>query len=132
MTTICLNMIVKNESHIIKKTLINIVKYVKLDYWIICDTGSSDKTIEIIEQFFEELSIPGEMHKHEWKDFSHNRNLSLELAYNKSDYLFIFDADDEIHGTFKLPTEFKYDSYMVIFGGGYSYKRTALINNRKK
>ena len=132
MTTICLNMIVKNESHIIKKTLINIVKYIKLDYWIICDTGSSDKTIEIIEQFFEELSIPGEMHKHEWKDFSHNRNLSLGLAYNKSDYLFIFDADDEIHGTFKLPTEFKYDSYMVIFGGGYSYKRTALINNRKK
>ena len=132
MTTICLNMIVKNESHIIRKTLVNIVKYVKIDYWVICDTGSSDNTIEIIESFFEDLNIPGEIHKHVWKDFSHNRNLSLELAYNKSDYLFIFDADDEIHGSFKLPSEFKYDSYMVIFGGGYTYKRTSLINNRKK
>lgn len=132
MTTICLNMIVKNESHIIKKTLINIINCVKIDYWVICDTGSSDNTIEIIEEFFEELNIPGEIHKHVWKDFSHNRNLSLKQAYNKSDYLFIFDADDEIHGNFKLPTEFKYDNYMVIFGGGYSYRRTAIINNRKK
>ena len=132
MTTICLNMIVKNESHIIRKTLVNIVKYVKIDYWVICDTGSSDNTIEIIEGFFEELNIPGQIHKHKWKDFSHNRNLSLELAYNKSDYLFIFDADDEIHGSFKLPSELKYDSYMVIFGGGYTYKRTSIINNRKK
>ena len=132
MTTICLNMIVKNESHIIRKTLVNIVKYVKIDYWVICDTGSSDNTIEIIEGFFEELNIPGEIHKHVWKDFSHNRNLSLELAYNKSDYLFIFDADDEIHGSFKLPSKLKYDSYMVIFGGGYTYKRISLINNRKK
>ena len=52
MATICLNMIVKNESHIIKKTLTNIVKYVRLDYWVICDTGSTDKTISIITDFF--------------------------------------------------------------------------------
>ena len=132
MATICLNMIVKNESHIIKKTLTNIVKYVRLDYWVICDTGSTDKTISIITDFFNELNIPGEIHNHEWKDFAHNRNRSLELAYGKSDYLFIFDADDEIHGSFKIPTSLTKDSYMVMFGGGYSYKRTALINNHKK
>ena len=32
MPSICLNMIVKNESHIIKKTLINIIKYVKIKF----------------------------------------------------------------------------------------------------
>ena len=40
--TICLNMIVKNESKIIRETLVNICKYIKLDYWVISDTGSSD------------------------------------------------------------------------------------------
>ena len=50
--TICLNMIVKNESHIIEETLKNICQYVPLDYWVISDTGSSDNTKEIIENFF--------------------------------------------------------------------------------
>jgi GR25 family glycosyltransferase involved in LPS biosynthesis/tetratricopeptide (TPR) repeat protein len=132
MKTVCLNMIVKDESHIIGRTLINIIKYVKIDYWVICDTGSSDNTIEIIQDFFKCLNIPGEIHRHKWTDFSHNRNLSLEAAFGKTDYLFIFDADDEIHGSFKLPNDLTKDSYMVLFGGGYSYKRTSIINNRKK
>ena len=132
MKTVCLNMIVKDESHIIGKTLINIIKYVKIDYWVICDTGSSDNTIEIIQDFFKCLNIPGEIHRHTWRDFSHNRNLSLEAAFNKTDYLFIFDADDEIHGSFKLPNDLTDDGYMILFGGGFTYKRTAIINNRKK
>jgi len=52
MTTICLNMIVKNESHVIEDTLQNIINYIKLDYWVISDTGSSDNTIEVIKNFF--------------------------------------------------------------------------------
>ena len=132
MKTICLNMIVKDESHIIGRTLINIIKYVKIDYWVICDTGSSDNTIAIIQDFFKCLNIPGEIHQHEWKDFAHNRNLSLDAAFGKTDYLFIFDADDEIQGSFKLPHDLTNDSYMVLFGGGYSYKRISIINNRKK
>ena len=51
-TTICLNMIVKDEAHIIQKTLENILYYVDLDYWVICDTGSTDDTVNIIESFF--------------------------------------------------------------------------------
>ena len=57
--TICLNMIVKDESHIIKKTLNNICDNIKLDYWVICDTGSTDNTIQIIKNFFEEKKIQG-------------------------------------------------------------------------
>ena len=52
MTTLCLNMIVKNESHIIEETLENLCQYFSLDYWVISDTGSTDNTIEIIENFF--------------------------------------------------------------------------------
>ena len=48
---ICLNMIVKNESHIIKETLINITNYLNIQYYVICDTGSTDNTKEIINYF---------------------------------------------------------------------------------
>ena len=51
--SLCLNMIVKNESHIIEQTLENICCYFPLTYWVISDTGSSDDTIAIIENFFE-------------------------------------------------------------------------------
>ena len=37
--TICLNMIVKDEAHVVKETLENITKYINLDYYVICDTG---------------------------------------------------------------------------------------------
>lgn len=36
--TLCLNMIVKDESHIIEKTLNNLEKYFKFSYWVISDT----------------------------------------------------------------------------------------------
>ena len=47
--TICLNMIVKNESHIIETTLNNIINHITIDYWVISDTGSTDNTKEIIK-----------------------------------------------------------------------------------
>lgn len=49
--SLCLNMIVKDESHIIETTLQNICQHFPITYWAICDTGSSDNTIELIEQF---------------------------------------------------------------------------------
>ena len=52
--TICLNMIVKDESHIIKETLQKLCNKINFSYWVICDTGSSDNTPEIIQEFFKE------------------------------------------------------------------------------
>jgi hypothetical protein len=68
--------------------------------------------------------------EHEWRDFAHNRTKALECAFNKTDYVFIFDADDEIRGTLKLPHLTK-DRYMLTFGLGFSYERPLLITNRK-
>ena len=134
--TITLNMIVKDESHIIEKTLQNLCDYISFDYWVICDTGSTDGTQELIKKFFKAKNIEGELHQCEWKDFGHNRTEALEKAFNKTDYLLIFDADDSIQGDFNLPSEWKYDSYFLKFGnlaaGETVYKRVLLINNRKK
>jgi|UniRef100_A0A6C0CX56 GR25 family glycosyltransferase involved in LPS biosynthesis len=130
--TICLNMIVKNEAHIITKTFDNLFKFIHFDYWVISDTGSTDNTKQIIHDYFKMKNIPGELVEHEWSDFGTNRTLALQSAYNKSDYLFIFDADDSIHGDFKLPSQLTFDKYDIQFGKGFTYVRPLLINNRKQ
>ena len=84
MNSICLNMIVKNEAHIITETLSKLLSKITFSYYVICDTGSTDNTIELIKVFFQQKQIPGEIHLHTWKNFGHNRTLALECAYNKS------------------------------------------------
>jgi len=131
--SICLNMIVKNEAHVIKNTFINLLQYIRFDYWVISDTGSTDNTKEIIKEFFQKENIPGELVEHQWKDFGHNRSKALEAAYGKTDLLLIFDADDRIYGNLVLPKQLDADMYMLKFGKDhFTYQRPLLINNRKK
>ena len=132
--TIGLNMIVKNESHIIRETLEKLTKQIAFSYWCISDTGSTDGTQDIIKTFFKEKNIPGELVSHEWQDFAYNRTKALESAYGKTDYLLIFDADDELCGDFKLPSKMVADGYRLNFGdeNGVSYIRVLLVNNKKK
>jgi len=130
--TICLNMIVKNESHIITKTLENLTRYVDFDAYYISDTGSTDNTMELIRDFFIRKNIPGHIEQVEWRDFGFNRTLALQMAYNKTDYLFIFDADDTIHGDFRMPRELTHDAYQLKLGQSFVYLRTLIVNNRKR
>lgn len=132
-TTICLNMIVKNESHIILKTLKNLINKIKIDYWMIGDNGSTDGTQDIIRNFFKEQNIPGELYQDEWVDFGHNRSAALANAFNKTDYVFIFDADDELCGDINIPDKLTQDGYyLTVMSGTTKYERKCLVNNRKK
>ena len=131
-TTICLNMIVKNESHIIVETLKNLCSYINFSYWVISDTGSTDNTKELITAFFKEKDIPGQLVEHEWVDFAYNRTKALECAFNKTDYLLVFDADDSIVGDFKLPKSYDCERYTLRFGKDFSYVRPLLFTNRKR
>lgn len=132
--SVCLNMIVKNESHIIKDTLTKLCNKIKFDYWVICDTGSTDNTPEIIHEFFKEMNIKGELYHDKWVDFAYNRTLALTRAYKKTDLLLIFDADDEIVGDIVIPTQVLFDEYHLNFGSsqGTSYTRVLLINNSRQ
>jgi len=129
--TICLNMIVKDESHIIEKTFDNLLSHISFDYWVICDTGSTDGTQELIKKYFEKKGIAGELVQHEWRDFGYNRTEALKAAYKKADYILIFDADDSIHGDFKLPPKLTKDFYKLQFGKGFTYYRPLLLTAHK-
>lgn len=125
--TLCLNMIVKNEAHIIQETLDNISHLI--DYWVICDTGSTDGTQDLIKSYFKRKGIPGELKQHEWEDFGTNRTKALQECRGKADYIFVIDADDLIVGDFQLPKRMTADSYQLIYGQGFTYHRTQIFGN---
>ena len=128
--SICLNMIVKNEAHVLPITLDHLLSKIPISYWVISDTGSTDGTQDMIRNFFKNRNIPGELVEHSWRDFGYNRSKALECAYKKTDYLFIFDADDSIGGDFVMPHRLTADRYDFVFGRGFTYHRPLLINNR--
>ena len=89
--TLCLNMIVKNESKIIERLLQSVLPII--DSYCICDTGSTDNTEEIISDFFNKHLIPGKIVKEPFKNFEYNRSFALQACVGMSDYILLMDAD---------------------------------------
>jgi methyltransferase (TIGR00027 family) len=94
---ICLNMIVRNEAHIVREVLDAVAPYITS--WVIVDTGSEDGTQELIRGHMAGLGIPGELHERPWRDFGHNRSEALALAKGHGEYIWVMDADDTVVGT---------------------------------
>jgi glycosyltransferase involved in cell wall biosynthesis len=95
--TICLNMIVRNEAHIVHELLDVVAPYITS--WVIVDTGSDDGTPDVIRNHMADLGIPGQLHERQWRNFGHNRSEALTLAQGHGDYIWVMDADDTIVGT---------------------------------
>jgi glycosyltransferase involved in cell wall biosynthesis len=90
-------MIVKNESKIIKRLLETVVPLV--DTYCICDTGSTDNTVEIIRTFFDKVGITGKIVEEPFRNFEYNRNYALKQCYgmDNADYILFLDADMVLH-----------------------------------
>jgi len=133
MPTICLAMIVKDESHIIVETLKNVVEKVPITSWCISDTGSTDGTQGLITDFFKSAGISGELHQDTWVNFGANRTRVLKHCYNTSDYVLMWDADDRVNGVIPWPSPMDADEYGFVFkSGSMVFRRTQMFNNRKK
>jgi hypothetical protein len=127
-TSLCLNMIVKNEAHVIRRCLDSVRAYVS--HWVIVDTGSSDDTQGIVRSHFHD--IPGELHERPWRDFGTNRSEAIALARGRSDYILVMDADN----AFGAPPGFRFgtldaDAYYVAHRyAGIEYGLAVLLADR--
>lgn len=127
-STICLCMIVKNEAKIIRECLKSVVG--SIDYWVICDTGSTDGTQDIIKDFFKEVNIEGELHQNEWVNFGYNRTKAFIEARGKCDYTYVIDADDRLNGKIVI-TDKNYTHVNInVEYGSLFFKRVQIFNNR--
>lgn len=136
MSTLCLNMIVKNESKIIKRLLESVTPLI--DSYCICDTGSTDDTIQIIETYFREKKIIGKVIREPFRDFGYNRTFALKscLGMIKADYLLLMDADMVLIINENLNIkDFKqsliHDGYFILQGSeSFSYKNMRIVKNQ--
>ena len=128
--TICFASMCKNEEGCIKNLLESVYKYI--DTWVVCDTGSTDRTCEIVTDFFKEKGIPGELFVHEWTAFDVNKTKMFEACYNKADYNLHLDADDLLEGNFEFTEkDAGCISYFVTNKrGGATYKCHGIYSGR--
>ena len=136
MSMICLNMIVKNESKIIERLLTSVLPLI--DTYCICDTGSDDNTVELIETFFADKNITGKIVYEPFRDFGYNRTFAMKQCINipNADFLLLVDADMimEINPAISI-RDFKKsmnmnDAYYVLQGTEtFFYKNVRLLRN---
>lgn len=135
--TLAACMIVKNEAHIIERCFNNLKELV--DFYCVVDTGSTDGTPEVMEAWLKKNNKRGAIYHEPWKNFAHNRTVSLEKLRLKKDidYGISVDADDLYHFPKDFnPQKFKNsltnDSYRVMMTCGYNYPMVKIFSNKKR
>ena len=118
---------IKNESRIIKRCIESVLPIA--DAICICDTGSTDNTVSILDEYLTSLKIPGKVYTegHAWKNFGHNRTLSFQaaqdycktLGWNPVDtYALVLDADMELKISSFSKDELKTPGYKIMQKAG--------------
>src|SRR5438105_985796 len=126
MSTLCLVMIVKNEAAAIRRCLDSVRPFIH--HWVICDTGSTDDTKEIIRQTLKD--VPGTLYEDPWVNFGHNRTLAIKRAKGKADYHLLMNADETLHCEVEFRDCLEQDAYYVRFNGPNDYWVVALVSDR--
>lgn len=96
---------IKNESKIIKRCIESALPVA--DAVCVCDTGSTDTTVDVLSEYFQTLKVPAKIYTegHEWRNFGHNRTQSFksaqamcaELGWNPAKtYALVLDADMQL------------------------------------
>ena len=95
-----LAMIVKNEGATIQRTLESARPHI--DGWTIVDTGSTDETLDAINNSTLAASVPGSATTGPFIDFAQARNLALSTHGDRTAYTLMPDADFGFVGLWRL------------------------------
>jgi hypothetical protein len=131
--TLCLCMIVKNESKIITRMFDSVISII--DTYCICDTGSDDDTINIIKKYFNEKGIKGIIIEEPFINFCYNRNFALDKCNGMSDYILLMDADMklEINNFNKSLLNVDIDVFYILQGNNsFYYPNKRIIRNNAR
>jgi glycosyltransferase involved in cell wall biosynthesis len=128
-------MIVKNESKIIERLMLSVLPLI--DSYCICDTGSTDNTVELIESFFEKHNIPGKIVTEPFQDFGYNRTFALKACNGlaNADYLLLMDADMKLRinptlNIGELKESLTQGAYYIYQGSDtFFYKNVRILRN---
>lgn len=138
MPKLCLNMIVKNESRIITRLFDSVVDII--DSYVICDTGSTDNTVSIIQEYFSKRGIKGKILLESFRDFGYNRTYSLlACESDPAEFILLLDADMILEkgsnfnvANFKQYLSTSNANAFYVFQGSpsMSYKNVRIVRNR--
>lgn len=132
---ICVNMIVKNEEGRIERCLRSIAPHVQS--FVICDTGSTDKTKEVIAKVLMDCKVKFQIADTSFKTWDQARNEALDAAKRLEpmcDYFMLVDADMELHVNPGINFEnLNHDAYHVVQkAGSVVYKNVRLVRRSAK
>jgi glycosyltransferase involved in cell wall biosynthesis/predicted GH43/DUF377 family glycosyl hydrolase len=92
------NAIVKNEAAIIERCVNSLLPHI--DGAVVVDTGSTDNTVDLLQEMFVRAGKPLEIHQAPFVNFEQARNEALKRARESQhiewDYLLLADADMEL------------------------------------
>ena len=126
-------LMIRNEEKILRRCLESVKGVV--DAFCIMDTGSTDTTCSIAEDFLKEN--PGCLTKSTWKDFGHNRSLSFNAAQDwvkaqgwilKDTYGLLLDADMQfVPGTLRSQNLDQIGYTVIQVAGTLEYPNARLV-----
>lgn len=93
-------MIVKNEERTLPRLAASLRG--QIDHWTIVDTGSTDATAEVAPGLFP--GVPGELVRDEFRGFGPSRNVALEAARGRTEWMLTIDADETVVGDLRGAT----------------------------
>ena len=125
--SLCLVMIVRDEEQWLPVTLCSALE-LGIDHWVICDTGSVDKTRDVVQDVLRD--VPGELHEIPFDSIGQARTELLRVAHGKADWLLMLDADMTVKG--ELPTEWDAEVYHGTIEGSWEYTLPLLVSGKRR